>query len=194
MHRQIIIIRHGEGNHLTEGFFSSRPDHPNYRPAHLTTKGRQQAIRAGQKLLEAGIHDRDVGAVLISPLPRTVETADGIFAGGHIQRSKGVIEPLLTEIGLGDLEGTSTQGWIDRGYGFTDFSHGHTYGGETNEDVANRMSTLLAKIQTTYTTGHIIAVTHALPAYELSGMLGPSKVELGVASPLFLTLDERRSK
>ena len=189
MKRQLVIIRHGEGEHLTEGFFSSRPAHPNYRPAHLTPKGRAQSIRAGRQLAEAQIRDADTQVVLTSPLPRTLETAEGVLEGSGIHRDKLVVEDLLLEISLGDMEGTSTQAWIDSGRWFTDFSDAHTYGGETNEDVIKRMRALLDVIATTYTEGHVIAVTHSLPAYELSGLLTGTKTELAVADPLFIDLD-----
>ena len=188
MERMLIIIRHGEGEHLTQGFFSSRPTHPNYRPAHLTETGRAQAISAGRQLQKSGVHDGNVDVVLVSPLPRTLETAEGLFTGSLISREKQVIEPLLTEIGLGEMEGTSTDEWIESGRGFTDFSDAHTYGGETNEDVAERMRQLMEILRKTYRKGHIIAVTHALPGYELSGMLTGTKTNLRVAAPLFIKL------
>jgi broad specificity phosphatase PhoE len=189
MKRRLVILRHGEGEHLTQGFFSSRAEHPSYRPAHLTDKGRAQALQAGRALAEMGIIDEDIEVVLVSPLPRTMETADGLFEGGEIHPDKRVIEPLLIEISLGDLEGSSTTEWIQRGRGFTDFSDAHTYNGETNADVAARMQALIQRIRETWTRGHIIAVTHALPAYELSGILTGKKVELEVAEPLVLDLE-----
>ena len=190
MNQQLIIIRHGEGEHLTEHFFSSRPSHPNYRPAHLTELGRSQALQAGQKLIEAGIHDRDIEVVLVSPLPRTRETAEGLCEGGKISKNKQVIEPLLIEISLGELEGTCTRKWINSGRNFTDFSDAHTYEGETNEDVATRMRALIEVIKKSYTTGHVVAVTHALPGFELSGVLTGEKTELAVAEALLLDMDE----
>jgi broad specificity phosphatase PhoE len=189
MNRRLIIIRHGEGEHLTQGFFSSRIEHPNYRPAHLTEEGRAQALRAGRALAEMGIVDEDIEVVLVSPLPRTIETADGLFQGGGIRSEKQVIEPLLIEISLGDMEGSSTIEWIQSGRGFTDFSDAHTYKGETNADVAARMQALIQRIRETWTRGHIIAITHSLPAYELSGILTGKKVELGVAEPLVLEME-----
>lgn len=188
MPRKLIIIRHGEGEHLIEAFFSARPDHPNYRPANLTDLGRAQSVQAGQQLREAGITDADVEVVLVSPLPRTMQTAAGLFEGSGISPAKQVIEPLLIEIGLGDKEGTSTDAWEASGRGFNDFSDGHSYGGETNEDVAARMQALLDLIRTIYTRGHVIAVTHALPGYELTGLLSGERVQLAVADPLFLDL------
>ena len=186
MGRQLIIVRHGEGEHLTEGFFSSRPDHPNYRVAHLTDRGRLQAVSAGEALKAAGIKDANTAVVLVSPLPRTLETAEGLFTGSGIDPGKQVIEPRLLEISLGDLEGTATRAWVESGRSFTDFSDAHTYGGETNDEVRQRVSELLDTIRAQYPRGHVVAVTHALTGYELSGLVSGTKVELEVAAPLFL--------
>jgi broad specificity phosphatase PhoE len=190
MKRQLVIIRHGEGEHLTQGFFSGRPAHRNYRPAHLTEKGREQAVQAGQNLVDAGINNQNTRVVLVSPLPRTVETAEGIFSGSGIDSTKQIIEPLLTEISLGEFEGTSTKAWMESGRRFTDFSDAHSYDGETNEDVRQRMIAVLERIKTFGDQGHIILVTHALPGYELSELLTGTKVDLAVADPFFIDLDD----
>ena len=183
----LILIRHGEGEHLTKKFFSSRPQHPNYRPAHLTPKGHEQALSAGYALIQQGFQGDDIEAVLVSPLPRTIETAQGLYKSGLVAASKEIITDLLIEVSLGNLEGSSTQVWMDQGRTFTDLSDAHSYGGETNEDVAARMKILLRTIKQKYTSGHVILVTHALPIYEIMGLIG-QKTYPPVAQPFLFPM------
>ena len=187
MENKLVLIRHGEGEHLTQKFFSSQPNHPSYRPAHLTPKGHEQALEAGRTLMEKGFQNEAIEAVLVSPLPRTMETAQGLYKSGLVSTSKEEITDLLIEVSLGDLEGSSTQVWMDQGRDFRDLSQAHSYGGETNEDVARRMKTLLRAIRTKYTKGHVILITHALPIYEITGLIG-EKTYPPVAKPFLFPM------
>src|SRR3989338_1633640 len=93
---EFTLMRHGESDHnvtyvpneqgeLVKGFYNSDPRHPGYTPSHLTEKGKEQARHTAIRLLSEGMEPGSIRRVIISELPRTLETAmlvkeAGLFA------------------------------------------------------------------------------------------------------------------
>ena len=93
--KPLYFVRHGESVWNVEDKICGRTDVP------LTEKGHEQAIQAGRKILEDGVH---IDEILYSPLVRAADTAK------HISEITGIparVEPRLIEQNFGKWEGTS---------------------------------------------------------------------------------------
>jgi broad specificity phosphatase PhoE len=70
---KLLIMRHGEGEHMLESIRNSSIASP---PKHLTRLGYQQAIQAAKNI---NLSKKDILEVTSSPLQRTLETAAVFF-------------------------------------------------------------------------------------------------------------------
>merc|ERR1712135_217640 len=71
--RRLILIRHGESEaNVDRNITAEVPDHS----LHITPKGRQQALQAGENLKQI-VGDESVTFV-VSPYVRTIETFNGV--------------------------------------------------------------------------------------------------------------------
>jgi probable phosphoglycerate mutase len=164
-HRTIVVMRHGQADHNISHRFNSDPASPRYVPAHLTDWGKKQIQKTIDELLDAGITGNSVVAVYASPLPRTQETAALVCGGLNIPAERLQIDNRLIEVQMGEKEGTKT-------YLLWSRTNAHQYGGETQEDVRNRVAEFLADIAKKHPSGTVIVVTHATPAGQLIAELG----------------------
>lgn len=108
MARTVTLVRHGETERSKFGVYSGRLDVP------LTDVGREQALRAAQRLADA-----DVDAVVTSPLVRARDTAAAIAdATGAPLR----VDERLIEVDYGPFEGLDREGARARfGAAFSDW-------------------------------------------------------------------------
>ncbi len=138
----VIVIRHAQGEHNVQRFFSSNPKNKTYRVAHLTDKGKEQAAAAGEKLRAGGLKPEAVSVIYASPLPRTQETAQIIAGKLGVSASKIKATPEVIEVDFGKYDGTPLDAfpWPN-----LDLSHAHEYGGETYQDVKKRVSAFMQK-------------------------------------------------
>lgn len=97
---RIGLIRHGETEWNAKGLLQGASDIP------LNAQGRRQAESAGRMLEGAGWH-----RIYSSPLERAMETA--IIVASLAGLPTPIEEPLVTERGFGELEGTSY--WLPDG-------------------------------------------------------------------------------
>jgi broad specificity phosphatase PhoE len=87
----LLVMRHGQTAASLRGAYSSRSDVP------LTETGRVQALRAAERLRDAGLD-----AIHASPFDRARETAEAV---GRMTGVSVVLDERLREIDYGPLEG-----------------------------------------------------------------------------------------
>lgn len=173
----LIVMRHAEGRHNVELEHNSNPEHPNYKPANLTSTGQEQALKSAMELYAAGYRPHMVSKVLVSPLPRTMQTAQMLVKAGVIHQDQIQVEQRLIEVNEGEREGTNYPAGTDN----WDRSEAASFGGETTEQVQARVGHLLAEVQPHREKGHVILVTHGTPARELDEKLANTRDRLGLA-------------
>lgn len=65
-----------KGSIMLSIIYNSNPDNKGYRLVKLTERGCDQVRDTFDQLIEAGINASNVCKVIVSPLPRTIETTD----------------------------------------------------------------------------------------------------------------------
>ena len=188
--RHLILIRHAECEHNAKGVYNSNPKHPDYRPAHLTVQGKKQAISTAERLVLHGFDNRNIAAVYISPLPRARETAEIIAEYGVFSKDKIHIDERLIEAQAGELEGQliskhSKDAW------HVSLEEHQKYELETNYDVRKRIMSVYDDAEKKYPNGHVIFITHGLPAMELLQDIVQIEVRLNPADTYLLPLVSR---
>jgi len=122
--RILILSRHGQSTLNVENKVNGDPT----VPVPLTADGRVAATKLGEQVahlpLDLGVHTR---------FARTKETLEIALAGRAVPT---IEEPLLDDIGIGDLEGCSLDD-------YRAWKHAHTRsdafpGGESLDDAARR--------------------------------------------------------
>ena len=166
MTAKIIIFRHGEGTHNTGGFYSSNPNHKNYRKAVLTETGRQQVLDSAIRLAPE-LKDSKVLAVLSSPLPRALESAR--IAMGYLSVDDALLknDDRLIECGVGEREGQLYTDYDDEDFWFPE--HPEAFGGETTDQVTDRVVDCYHDLVGEFSgqDGVILAFSHGVPVYML---------------------------
>ncbi len=147
----IFLVRHGRTRANEEGRFAGRTDEP------LLEKGRKQAQKAAEALLDKGI-----SAIYTSPVLRTVETAS-IMA--NILGCPVLKEPSFSEISIPLWDGklktellednsSGYQQWKENPKGF------NIPGGETLYQVTQRAVDAIERISRRHQGQNIAVVTH----------------------------------
>jgi broad specificity phosphatase PhoE len=151
METHVILVRHGQIQANVDKLWHGWTD------SALTEEGRQQALKAGQRLLQ---EHGDISAVYASPLQRTHDTARAI---AELFSHEVNIHEDLKEYGIGELEGVS----------FSDLHKVHNFfeqvnadrhyapeGGESIHGVTQRVSNALNEIVDRHRGEKIVAVSH----------------------------------
>ena len=161
--RLFVFARHGESTLNLERRVNGDPT----KEVDLTERGRYEAAQLGQQLqglrLDACMHTR---------FARTKQTAELALTGREVPC---VVEPLLDDIDIGDLEGSTIED-------YRAWKHGHPRseafpGGESLDDAARRYADafrrLLASPHRT-----VLIVTHEIPIrYALNGAAGSDSLD-----------------
>ena len=84
LHKTIYCIRHGTAQHnvLYKELGSIVFTDPRYVDTHLVEEGHQQSLQLGETWADL----KDVELVIVSPLMRTLQTADNIFTGTSVPK------------------------------------------------------------------------------------------------------------
>lgn len=164
---KIILMRHAAGEHTEQKIFNADPGHP--LQFHLTEVGKQEAIEAAQKMLDQGINSYTVKKVYVSPMLRTIETAEILAEKGVFDKSIIEIEPRLIEIGMGEREGHYFREYSEHPWDHSDADI--KYGGETYDQVQSRVVNLYKDIQKwdagASEKGYVLFVSHGTPSKML---------------------------
>lgn len=183
---KLILIRHGEAWNNVKGIINSNPDHPNYIPVYLTGKGKEQCREIALKLNKMGVGRHNVAICLVSPLPRTQQTARRLVREGVVSLDKLATEPRIIESQMGDREGMSHSSFP---YAQKhDHSNARSYGGETDLDVRMRMAKLLNELKHESYNGYVILVSHGTPCNELHYVLTGEKKRFKNAEALIYSV------
>jgi broad specificity phosphatase PhoE len=140
---QLLVIRHGQTEWSRDGKHTGRSDIP------LTDVGRAEAMDAARTLQGWGL-----SMAYTSPLSRAMETAQ------IVNPSCGVaIDGDLMEWDYGDFEGETTPQTRERIPDWSVWTHEIT-GGETVDEVGERVDRFLARFDREVTTGNAVAFAH----------------------------------
>ncbi|KEI70421.1 histidine phosphatase family protein [Endozoicomonas elysicola] len=171
----IVFIRHGEGEHNVEHIYNSNPENPGYKAVKLTDHGREQVRETSDQLLDGGINGDNVCKVIVSPLPRTIETADIVMGKLQIARFLREIDPRVIEQNAGERDGQDYLQYKDPDFWFPE--HPKRYGGETRLEIRDRMESLILSIvndrNCDLSKQYVIVVSHGSPlllAQQFMGM------------------------
>jgi len=169
--QDVYIMRHGESEYNLLEIFNSRLDSKEYP---LSEKGRNQVHNAAQKMKqEFGLKASNIGAVFVSPMLRTRETAEILVKELNIDPKKVFVDAGIIELQMGNLDGTRFSDYPVKN--ILDHSFAHTYGGETDDDCLGRLKPFLKKIKVQHIKGAILIITHGTPAELLMRHFGYPK-------------------
>jgi broad specificity phosphatase PhoE len=169
--QKLVVIRHGEAANNIENVYNSNPSSLHYKPADLTEKGKETTLESAKKLLGQGFNNDNITAVFVSPLPRTIQTADILVKAGLVSPDKIIVDNRLIEMQAGDLEGKPV---------FPSWNPSYTeeYHAEGEEGVKKRVLNFYNSILAHYPKGNIIVVTHNLPAQIIMEDAGQQKLKI----------------
>lgn len=187
---KLVIVRHGDGEHINQHVYSSWTESEGGVDHPLTEKGKQEVAETARQLLAQGISKENVALVLVSPLRRTQQTAQILIEQGVCSKKAIQIEPLIREPVAQDWEGAPTppkQPNEIRWKAVVSASAQH--GGETPEAIQMRLEKVLMKLsERDPSKGHVILVTHGYPSMVLLEILGEPNLMLGTAEAKVLPL------
>jgi broad specificity phosphatase PhoE len=163
----IWLIRHGETEWSLSGQHTGRTE------LDLTARGRAQATA-----LRPVVASIAPALVLCSPRVRAQQTAE--LAGLHVD----AIDPDLAEWDYGDYEGLTTAQIRERDPGWTIWT-GKTPGGESEQDVTERVDRVLARVRLRLAAGPVVLIAHG----HISRVIGARWVGLPARSGGIFALD-----
>ncbi len=145
--QKVYALRHGETEWSLNGQHTGLTDLP------LTEKGRQNAKR-----LKPWLSERKFAKVFTSPLQRAKQTCELSGVGQQAES-----DPDLVEWDYGDYEGLTTPEIYQKCPNWSVFTHGCP-GGETPQQVRDRVERVITKIRATkgdvviFAHGHLLRV------------------------------------
>jgi broad specificity phosphatase PhoE len=120
--------------------------------------------QTAKKLLKEGFNNKNIVHVYVSPLPRTIETANLLAQMGLFSKDKIIIDRKLIEIQAGNLEG------LPEGPPWNDQT-AYKYHAETPSHVAHRVDLFYKKLKEENPCGNVIVVTHGIITIYLKKLL-----------------------
>ena len=164
--RDVLIIRHAQstGNMLKS--YSTHPVNPHYFPVHLTLTGQAQAKNLASRLEEEGYSAGNIAVMLVSPLPRTQETALILAEQMGISPKRIVIDDQLLERNLGLKDGMPYEALGEGDHWYPDNPEG--FQGELSVQVRQRMLEVWERAVNWQEPGHVLVVSHGQPIHSLS--------------------------
>lgn len=178
---QIVIVRHGEGEHNLSLVLSSQTKEEGGMDHCLTAIGREQVAKTAQNLLDLGFNQETVGLVLVSPLLRTRQTAQILTDYGVCSQDVIQIDGRIREQIHQDWEGrcvTDIYALFPDVHDWASEVEGSARnGGETLESMKNRLESVLNELsQWDPSNGHVILVMHGFPSTLLLSLHGDAPV------------------
>jgi isoleucyl-tRNA synthetase len=149
-------MRHGEAENNTMNVWSTSPSDPH----HLTSKGKEQVIKAAELL-----KNKNFDHIFYSPLLRTKETAETVASIIGFPAEKMIVEKNLAEWNAGEWNGKDINDFINE-FPHTVIRFKKTPpGGENYADIKKRTGKLLYNFEEKYSNKKILLVTHEAPAF-----------------------------
>jgi len=159
---EFYFVRHGETLFNTEGLMQGWSDSP------LTKEGIEVAEYLGK-----GLKDIPFLAAYSSTSERAVDTAHLVLQGRNIPL---MLDKRLKEVNFGTLEGEKSDDiQTQHPDMLTNPSFFKPYGGESTQEVVNRLQSFLGSIANAYQgqSGNILVVTHGMSTVQLVNALDP---------------------
>jgi broad specificity phosphatase PhoE len=184
----LVLIRHGNSQHNLSHEYNSDPTHSRYNVSCLTPLGVKQASKTAQQLISAGYNDNNIAEVIVSPLPRTRQTANVFIERGLFSADKIRVDERLIEISAGNREGMSSDLFHEDLWERHDSSK---YNGETNIAVRQRIVDLYEETSERFSNDdsrHVLYITHGVPSYELIDYIKGEKIRMQTAEAMILPL------
>lgn len=183
----LVLIRHGNSQHNLAHEYNSNPEHPNYKVSCLTPLGVKQAVNTAKKLLAEGYSNNNIAEVVISPLPRTRQTANVLIEQGLFTPDKIRVDERLIEPNAGDREGLSFDLFNEDTWERHDAKQ---YAGETNSEVKTRIVSAYRDSAEVFghADKHVLYITHGMPAYELVNHIKGERIRMQTAETMVLPL------
>ena len=183
-HGGIILMRHGEAEHNVEDRFNSAPGHPAYAIKPLTSLGQEQARKSGDELLEKGISSESICRILVSPLPRTQETAGIVAEKLLVPDVKMQTIDELIESQIGEREGQKISDYNEPDPWFPE--NPERFGGETYAQVEQRVRSVLESVlndsDCDLNNQYVLLVSHGVPLYVMLDLLTGNGEKISPAS------------
>lgn len=160
---ELLIVRHGESVANAEGRMQGQRDYP------LSAAGDRQAELLGRFLVSAGLR---FDAAYTSPLTRARATALALTTALGLPEAE--LAPELSELHAGSLQGL-TRSEISQAFpsflqrGLTELGDFSEYGGESYEEVQQRIRSLVARWHERHLSDRhrILAVAHGGTNFHL---------------------------
>jgi len=169
---KFVVIRHGEAESNILGILSSNPKTKH----HLTEAGREQAEKAGEKLINSKLltkESKKVDVIYCSPFLRTKETAEIIADQIGYPKDKIIYDERLHEIFVGEMDGRSDAEYQAFFEDKIEKFMKAPKGGETYMDVKKRMTGFLYDIDQKQEGKNILIISHNTPIFLMfAGMNG----------------------
>jgi probable phosphoglycerate mutase len=160
---ELLIVRHGESVANAEGRMQGQRDYP------LSATGDQQAALLGRFLAGSGLR---FDAAYTSPLTRARATALALTTALGLPEAE--LAPELSELHAGSLQGLTRAeitetfpGFMQRG--LTELGDFSEYGGESYDDVQQRIRSLMARWHARHLKDQhrVLAVAHGGTNFHL---------------------------
>lgn len=155
------VMRHGEAESNTLGVISAYDNtvHP------ITDLGKKQVAEAA-----IDFKGQNVDLIITSPLLRTRGTAEVLATELGLAKENIIVDERLREQEPGEFEGGSWSAYHDYigSQSKKDWFAAPVPGGESYQDVKNRLGGFLYEIEQTYTDKQIVIVTHGGVAWLLN--------------------------
>lgn len=181
---QIVVIRHAQAQHNIDQTLNSNPKHEAYRPSYLTRIGEKEAKITAELLLEKGINADTVSLTLVSPLPRATQTATLLSEQGVLAHKTIVIDQRLSEKMAGDHEGSALDMANDK--------KAKHYDAEKEADVLVRVREVLKDVGSRGLQGHVVIITHAVPAKEIIKMMTGEARDLATSEAVIIPMNSTK--
>lgn len=146
-----IFIRHGEAENNVLGVADSSPDSKH----KLTAKGIGQIVQAVKVLKDQNITPDLVYASDLLRAKQTAEIISDNFGSVPIERTS-----LINEINFGEFNGQAIDKWKEARDGSDDFFSYRPEGGESFDDVKDRLTRFMNEVATKHQGKTIIVATH----------------------------------
>jgi len=162
MNNTYFVLRHGQTPYQTEEKRGMTYPWPEYTPVPLTGEGIEEAKKAAKKIKEEGID-----LIYSSDAFRTKKTAEIV---AEETDSSVILDKRLRDINLGDFKGSPRENFYLFFSSQKERFSKAPLGGESWNDLKERMKGFLYDIDKKYKNKKILIVTHGDPIWILEGI------------------------
>lgn len=159
-----FVMRHGEAAHNIDGLISDDENAPD----HLTDNGRDQVSKSAKDFL-----GKKIDLIFVSPFVRTRDTADIVSGELGIQKENIIVDNRLHEFQIGNKDFRTWREYHDAlPKTVENFAFAYP-GGESYQDMKNRVMDFMYDIENKYQDKNILIITHGGPSWLLmAGSMG----------------------